>query len=59
MRTPRKLYIVVSRVKRAPFTVPGATFASRPEAEAERDRRNENHVGGVADWRVEVFVKGD
>lgn len=65
MRTPRKLYLVVSRTFKGDAEQMDLFF-TRAQAEGEAAQRNSDG-GGVApngepvpdDWRVETFVKGD
>lgn len=65
MKTPRKLYLVVSRTFRGDAEQMDLCF-TRADAEKEAAQRNTDG-GGVApngdpiptDWRVETFVKGD
>lgn len=65
MRTPRKLYLVVSRTFKGDAEQMDLFF-SRKQAQSEAAQRN--HDGGgkapngepiPTDWRVETFVKGD
>lgn len=58
MRTPRKLYAVVSRNCDYEFSFNDIRVTSE-EARELRDIRNDRRWGGAKDWRVEPFVKGD
>lgn len=58
MRTPRKLYILVSRKSRAePSLLRG--YLKKADALKSAARRNASHHWKTDDWRVETFVKGD
>ncbi len=65
MKTPRKLYLVVSKSVKTirspghendPHELALTTFA---EAKRVRSTRNEAKFHGAVDWRIETYVKGD
>lgn len=61
MRAPKKLYIVVSRSRESPLGGVHTCWVSAKAAMAVARHRNEEprDDGGIADWRVETYVKGD
>ncbi len=68
MRTPRKLYLIVSRSYRCPDRANRFkcmcwhavdVFRTLREAAQAVEDRNATHHLGATDWRVETFVKGD
>lgn len=61
MRTPRKLYLLISRKSQSVLEYEGTqgVFTSRREADAHAKDRNLYGWLGASDWRVETFVKGD
>lgn len=60
MRTPRKLYILVSRKSAARVSsAPLVAWASKSKAQKAAVSRNESTWVDENDWRVETFVKDD
>lgn len=63
MKTPRKLYLLVSRTADDCDIQEGDVFVRRDDADDEAACRNTMNDGkgfrGHTDWRVETFVKGD
>ncbi len=53
MKTPRKLYAVVSRMSGRPFKVDQDVYDVRSEAAEARNARNSHGLG--TDWRVVPF----
>lgn len=60
MRTPRQLYIVVSKIAQIDLRqMPDTLHFKKFEAQAEADKRNKVCDEGADDWRPEKYNKGD
>lgn len=59
MKSPRKIYVLVSRKEPGVVDPQVDVFLSVVEAKQYRDQRNEDPTEFARDWRVETYVKGD
>ncbi len=57
MKSPNKMFIVISRKLKRDVSRAGDTFFKRKRAKEVAKNRNKSKSGGVDDWRVVQYLK--